>query len=135
MLAKRPSIARTILLLVVALPLSLGGCLKGTSVPNVASAVTAVSGSDQFANVSAAAANPLIVLVTDQDGNPFPGGTVNWKVTGGGGTVADTSTTADAHGYTSTTYTAGATPGTATVAATLPTTLWTTTFTIHVVTP
>lgn len=112
----------------------LGACNSNTATPNFANGISAVSGDGQFANVGAVAANPLVVLVVDENGQPFPGGAVKWQVTGGGGTVSDSTSTADAHGHASVTYTAGSSAGTATVVATAAQ-LWTTTFTIHVVAP
>lgn len=132
MLARRHSKASSIL--VVLVTLALAACIKNVNAPDVASGISAVSGSEQFAAVGTAAANPLVVLVVDANGQPFPGGTVTWQVTGGGGTVADSTTTADAHGHASTTYTAGSDPGTATIVATAAQ-LWTASFTIHVVSP
>src|SRR5690348_9491604 len=69
--------------------------------PPVASAVQAVSGNAQFAVVSTPAANPLVVLVTDNNGNPFPNAKVVWVVTSGGGTVSDSTSTSDASGHAS----------------------------------
>lgn len=132
MLSKRTSKAHSILLVLAALVL--GGCNSNTNEPNVASGLSAVSGNEQFATVGSAAANPLVVMVVDQNGQPLSSSTVTWQVTGGGGTVSDSTSTSDTHGHASVTYTAGVTPGTATVVATA-NQLWTATFTIHVVTP
>ena len=107
---------------------------NGAPGPDVASGVSVVSGSEQFAVAGAPAANPLVVLVTDENGNPFPNTTVAWTVTSGGGTVADSTSTSDASGHTSVTYTAGSEPGTATVVATVAQ-LWTAQFNIHIVAP
>lgn len=132
MLAKRRSRLHSILFL--SATLALGACISNPAEPNVAGGVLAVSGNGQFADLGAAAANPLVVLVIDQNGNPFSGATVGWKVTGGGGTLSDTTSTSDASGHASINYTGGTTAGTATVMATADQ-LWTTTFTIHVVAP
>jgi hypothetical protein len=102
--------------------------------PPVASGISAVSGSGQFAVVSAQAANPLVALVTDNNGNPFPGATVTWIVTAGGGTVSDSTSTSDASGHTSIMYTAGTRPGTATVTAIVEQ-IWTASFTIYIESP
>jgi len=56
---------------------------------------------------------------------------VSWKVTSGGGSVADTTSTSDASGYARTTYTAGTRSGAATIVATVAQ-LWTTSFTIYI---
>jgi hypothetical protein len=120
--------------LFLAAALALAGCNSNTATPNVPNGVTAVSGSGQGVNVNSAAPNPLVVLVVDENGQPFPGGAVSWQVTGGGGTLSDSTSTADAHGHASITYTAGPNPGTATVVATVAQ-VWTTNFTLHVVAP
>ena len=132
MLGRRYSKSYPILMMVAALLAS--ACNSNTNEPNVANGIAAVSGNGQFATTGTAAANPLVVLVVDQNGQPFSNATVSWKVTGGGGTVGDTTSTSDAHGHASMTYTAGSAAGTATVLATADQ-LWTTTFTIHVVAP
>ena len=59
--------------------LALAAC-NGAPGPAVASGVQAVSGSEQYAVAGSPAANPLVVLVTDDNGNPFPNGTVAWTV-------------------------------------------------------
>jgi Big-like domain-containing protein len=132
MLARPNSRLQPLLLVLAAL--ALAACNSNTNEPNFANGIKLVSGDDQFANVGTAAANPLVVMVVDQNGQPFPNGTVTWKVTGGGGTVADTVSTSDAQGHASMTYTAGPTAGTATIAATAAQ-LWTTNFTVRVVAP
>jgi hypothetical protein len=100
--------------------------------PPVPSGVTAVSGNDQFATVGTRAANPLVVLVVDNNGNPFGNTPVSWKITTGGGTLADTASTSNASGYASMTYTAGTNPGQATIVATV-SQIWTTSFTVYLV--
>lgn len=104
---------------------------NSTTGPAVPSGVIAVSGNDQFATVSTSAANPLVVLVTDTNGNPSAGATVRWAITGGGGSLADTTSTSDQAGHASMTYTAGSNPGTATIVATVAL-AWTTTFTVYI---
>ena len=99
--------------------------------PPVADGIAAVSGSGQFAVVSTTAANPLVAIVTDNNGNPFAGATVTWTVTSGGGTVSDSTSTSDATGHAYMTYTAGALPGAATVVATV-SQIWTASFTIYI---
>jgi len=116
-----------------ALTLSVAAC-NGAPGPDVASGVQAVSGSEQFAVTGAPAANPLVVLVTDENGNPFSNGKVVWTVSSGGGTVGDSTSTSDASGHTSMTYTAGSNPGVATIVATVAS-VWTASFTIHIVAP
>ena len=115
----------------VLLGLGVAAC-NGAPGPDVASGVQAVSGSEQYAVTGSPAANPLVVLVTDENGNPFGNGKVVWSVSSGGGTVADSTSTSDATGHTSMTYTAGTNPGVATIVATVAS-VWTASFTIHIV--
>src|SRR5690349_4911390 len=96
---------------------ALAAC-NSSEAPPIASGVSAVSGNDQYATIGAAAPNPLVVLVFDNNGNPFGATPVTWKITGGGGSLTDTTSTSDAGGHASMTYTAGTAPGTATVVAT-----------------
>jgi hypothetical protein len=117
----------------LALALALGACNSAEG-PPVPGGVTALSGTSQFAVVGTAAANPLVVLVTDQNGSPLANTTVSWAVTGGGGTVADTTSTSDASGIARTTYTAGPRAGAATVVATVAQ-FWNTSFTIYIEAP
>ncbi|MFO7588186.1 MAG: Ig-like domain-containing protein [Gemmatimonadota bacterium] len=80
-------------------------------------AVAVVSGDAQAGKTLEALADPLVVLVTDADGDPVAGATVGWTVATGGGTLSDASTTTDAQGRASVTFTPGATLGTSTIAA------------------
>ena len=119
----------------LALALALGACNSSSAEgPPVPGGVAAVSGNSQFAVVGGPAANPLVVLVTDQNGSPLASATVSWKVASGGGTVADTTSTSDASGYARMNYTAGARAGAATVVATVAQ-IWTTSFTIYIEAP
>ena len=117
-------------LAVAAFAFAVAGC-NVTDVPSSASAISVVSGSGQYTTVGTAAPNPLVVFVSDGTGTPFGGATVSWSVTAGGGTVADSTSTTDATGHATMSYTAGATPGTATIVATV-SQAWTTTFTVYV---
>jgi hypothetical protein len=102
--------------------------------PPSASGISAVSGNEQYAAAGAPVANPLVVLVVDGSGDPFPNTPVHWSVTGGGGTLADSVSTSDASGHASMLYTAGQTIGVATVSAAV-NAFWTTAFNIHIVAP
>jgi len=124
-----PSRARNSLALLV-FAVSLAGCNSAEG-PPVPQGITAVSGNNQFALVGSPAANPLVVLVLDNNGSPFAGAPVKWKISGGGGSVSDTTSTSDATGHASILYTAGANPGVATVVATVAF-VWTTSFTIYI---
>jgi len=117
----------------LAVAFAVGAC-NSTSGPDVPQGISAVSGNDQYAAVGSAASNPLVVLVVDPSGTPFSGATVSWTVTGGGGSVSDSTSTSDASGHAAMTYTAGATPGVATVVATVAQ-VWTTSFTVYVEAP
>jgi Big-like domain-containing protein len=123
---------KSITLPLFALALALPACNSAQEAsPPVPSGISALSGDGQFANVGSSAANPLVVAVSDQNGNPLPNAKVSWQVTSGGGTVADTTSTTDASGIARTTYTAGARPGAASIVATTAG-IWTTTFTIYI---
>src|SRR5207248_11512593 len=104
------------IILALAGPLAACNSAEG---PNVPEGIAVVSGNDQFATVGGPVANPLIARVVDQNGTPFPGASVSWTVSGGGGTLSDTTSTSDAGGYAAMAYTAGSTPGVATVVATV----------------
>ena len=52
----------------------------------------------------------------------------------GGGTVTDSTSTSDVDGHAMMTYTAGSTPGLATIVATVAQ-VWTASFTVHIVAP
>lgn len=88
----------------------------------VASAVptiTKVSGDNQTGIMATALANPLVVQVKDSAGNPQSGVTVNFAVTGGGGSVSPTSAVTNTNGQASTVLTLGTTGGvTNTISAT-----------------
>ncbi|HEY2854538.1 MAG TPA: Ig-like domain-containing protein [Gemmatimonadaceae bacterium] len=118
-------------LALVAIAIAACNSAPGPAVPN---GVAVVSGSEQFAVAGSAPANPLVVLVIDSDGNPFANTPVIWKVTSGGGTVADSTSTSDASGHAAMTYTAGSETGVATVTA-IVAQVWTAQFNIHIVAP
>ena len=121
-------------LALLAFALALGACNSSAEGPPVPSGIAAVSGNNQFAVVNSPASNPLVVLVTDQNGSPLSNAKVSWTVTSGGGSVADSTSTSDVSGYARTTYTAGERPGAGTVVATVAL-LWTASFTIYIEAP
>ncbi len=84
----------------------------------VVTTITLTSGSPQTVARNGTS-TPLTVTVRDQNGDPISGRVVNWAVATGGGTLASTSSTTNAQGVATMTYTAGATAGTATVTATV----------------
>lgn len=81
-------------------------------------AVAIFNGNQQTSIAGATLATPLTVTVTDAAGAPVAGATVTWFVTGGGGSVAPTTSTTDANGRANTVFTLGATVGNQTVSAT-----------------
>ena len=74
-----------------------------------------ISGSDQQGLTGEALANPFVVDVRDQSGEPFLDAQVTFTVTSGGGTLSVTSATTDDRGRTESILTLGPKPGTNTV--------------------
>ena len=72
-----------------------------------AAQLTVVSGNRVVEAAAASTLPPLIVAVTDQYGNPVPAVAVTWAVTAGGGSLASASTTTDAFGQATNTWTLG----------------------------
>ena len=83
----------------------------------VATTLSKISGDNQQGPPGEALANPFVVEVQDQNGNPLQGTTVTFAVTAGGGTLTATTPTTDANGQAQTTLTLGSTLGTNTVQA------------------
>ena len=81
--------------------------------------LTRVPGRRQQGPAGTVLANPFLVLVLDQYGNPLAGATVTFAVTAGDGTLSVTTAATDADGRASTTLTLGPQPGTNTVEATV----------------
>jgi len=79
--------------------------------------LTAVSGGSQSVRVNQAYPQPLVVQLLDTKGNPLPGITVNFAVTGGSASVNPSSATTDGQGHAQTSVTAGSSAGTVTVVA------------------
>ncbi|MBA2457756.1 MAG: Ig-like domain-containing protein [Gemmatimonadales bacterium] len=73
--------------------------------------VSIVSGNDQSGVPGSTLAQPLVVQVADQDGNPVRGAPVTWIVTGGGGQLDPPTSATDDAGRASTNWTLGPTPG------------------------
>ena len=86
------------------------------SVPHV---LKGVSGIEQKAPAGTALAQPFVVTVRDENGEPYGGVAVTFVVTAGGGTLSVTTGTTDADGNAATTLTLGTQPGTNTVVATV----------------
>ena len=68
------------------------------------------SGDAQTGDPGAALPDPIVVRVT-RDGSALPGQTVSWNVSAGGGSVSPGTSTTDANGDASTTWTLGPAPG------------------------
>ena len=83
-----------------------------TGQPQAATTLHEISGDNQSVVINGTLANPFVVEVRDQIGNPFVGATVNFAVTAGGGTLSASSDTTDADGQAEATLTVGSTIGT-----------------------
>ena len=81
------------------------------------STLTKLAGVKQQGLADSTLAEPFVVSVLDQNGNPFVGATVTFVVTAGGGTVSATEATTDEQGRAATTLTLGSDPGRNTVTA------------------
>ncbi|MES2124412.1 MAG: Ig-like domain-containing protein [Gemmatimonadota bacterium] len=102
--------------LLVAAALTLGACSDDSTGANVAANVTIASGSSQSGIVGAALAAPLVVKVTDEDGDPVSGATVSFT-TSSNGTLGSSTATTDAQGMAQTTFVLGPAAGSQTVTA------------------
>ena len=78
--------------------------------------LTKLSGDKQQGLSESTLAQPFEVSVLDQNGDPFPGATVTFSVTAGGGTLSTTTATTDVNGRAASTLTLGGDPGRNTVA-------------------
>ena len=113
-----------IVLLCLAVALACGGSDDEPMDPNggdtgAATAVAAVAGNGQRIAAGNQLTDPLVVRVTNADNDPVSGEEVTWAVTGGGGSVSQSSTTTGSDGTTSVTLTTGSAGGTNTVTATV----------------
>ena len=82
--------------------------------------LTKVSGDNQSGTPGNALANPFVVEVKDEDGDPIAGIRVSFSVTAGGGSLSETSAVATANGRAQTTLTLGSEPGVNSVQASVP---------------
>lgn len=96
----------------------LGACKLSTDNP-VSLTLGALKGDNQTAAAGTVFPDSLSVIVLDQYGFSTEGTTITWAITSGGGSLTQTSTTTDANGITAVVYTAGPSPGRATITATL----------------
>jgi uncharacterized protein (TIGR03437 family) len=88
-----------------------------SSVP--VAAVQIVSGNNQFAAQNAQFTNPLVVMVTDSQGNPVQNVQLTFAVKSGSATLTTAAPTTDMTGSASTMVTAGATAGPVVITATV----------------
>lgn len=107
---KRLAIATSIVLL--------AACRLSTDKPQSAT-LGALGGDGQTAAAGTVFPDSLRVIVVDQYGFSTEGVTVAWAITSGGGILSSATTTTDVDGITSVSYTAGMTPGRATITATV----------------
>jgi protocatechuate 3,4-dioxygenase beta subunit len=95
-----------------------------TATPNTAVALAIVSGNNQTANAGTVLPAPLVVKVTDVNGNGVSGISVSWAVAAGGGSLSASSATTAADGTSQVTATLAGPVGintfTASVAALTP---------------
>ena len=89
---------------------------SGLAVPTT---LTLVSGDEQQGLPDSTLAEPFVVSLLDQNGNPLPGATVTFTVTAGGGTLSATTATTDDNGHAAATLTLGSGPGVNTVTVSL----------------
>jgi alpha-tubulin suppressor-like RCC1 family protein len=87
-----------------------------TGGPQIAS-ISIVSGTPQSGPIGSTLAQPFVVLIQDQNGQPVEGIIVTWQVTSGGGIVTPSQSTSDANGLASATLRLGTTLGANTVTA------------------
>ena len=88
----------------------------GVAVPRT---LTIVSGDDQQGPLGTPLGDPLVVSVLDQNGSPYAGAAVTFRVTSGDGTVSVLAARTDAGGRASTALTLGGLPGANTVEVTV----------------
>ncbi len=89
---------------------------NSTAPPSGASAIEMAGGNGQVGLVGQPLPNPLVVLVTDQDGDPVEGVSVQWAVQNGG-SVSDQTAETGSDGRASVTRTLGPAPGEQTATA------------------
>jgi hypothetical protein len=73
--------------------------------------ITKVSGDNQRAAAGSRLPNPLRVVIVDRNNHPIPGAVVIFEVSDNGGTITQSTVTADESGEASTVWTLSGTPG------------------------
>lgn len=82
----------------------------------VATELSVTAGNNQTLAINTAS-QPLTVTLLDQNDDPIANRTVNWSVTSGTGTVESATSTTNAQGIATMTFTSGATTGAVVVTA------------------
>ncbi|MGH7538520.1 MAG: Ig-like domain-containing protein [Gemmatimonadales bacterium] len=90
---------------------------SGTSRIQGATQIQLSAGNTQTDTIGAVLGTPYAVLVRDETNTPVPGVSVNWSVTGGGGSVSNSTVTTDASGIASVQHTLGTAAGAQTAQA------------------
>ena len=90
---------------------------NGSTDPNKARAVSAVSPESVSTAAGVKMSQPIVVLVTGGSGTPLQNVPVEWSIGVGGGTLSDSVSNTDAAGHAQTTYTPGTLPAIASVLA------------------
>jgi hypothetical protein len=90
---------------------------SANALPGPPASVTTVSGNNQTATVGAALAAPLVVYVADQQNNPLSGVTVNFAITGGGGSLGAASALTGSNGQAQVSAALGTVAGPVTISA------------------
>lgn len=92
--------------------LGLVACGSDSNVrPPVPTSLELLDGNGQSGIPGAQLAKPLTVRVTDEDGEPVPGISVNWAVISGNGAVTPSTSSSDITGTASAQFTLGSEPG------------------------
>ncbi len=104
--------ANTVTVSVVGVQEELKLTAVGRRIPKSFSIIT---GNEQRGLLGEVLPNPIVVQVRDRSGEALPGVQVTFTVTGGGGTLSETSATTDSDGRAESTLTLGPNPGTNTV--------------------
>ena len=85
------------------------------TLPPVPTTLSIISGDNQTGLTGALLANPFVVEVRDENGNPLEGVIVTFAVSAGGGSLSDTNVDTDTNGLAQSILTLGSDPGTNTV--------------------
>jgi len=107
-----PRIVRGTLACIIALAaVACSDSSNNTTAPLVATSIAAAGGQSLSGVVGQSLSAPVTVLVTDQNGAPVANATVSWAVNASSGTLSAPSSTTDANGMASVTWTLGTVAG------------------------